>query len=117
VPGCARAAAPSCQSAVPVGFIASDAAPNQTIYINNLNEKVKKAALKKSLYAVFSQFGSIMDVVRCPWCKAVRGWGAMGCRRDGPQRCRVAVLHPGWLLLEQGSWCASCRVGSSSSLF
>lgn len=58
-------------------------APNQTLYINNLNEKVKKegrylsrythsfsihrvlylAELKKSLYAIFSQFGPILDIV------------------------------------------------------
>ncbi|XP_074616338.1 U1 small nuclear ribonucleoprotein A-like [Acropora palmata] len=37
--------------------------PNQTIYINNLNEKVKKDELKKSLYAIFSQFGPILDIV------------------------------------------------------
>ena len=37
--------------------------PNHTIYINNLNEKVKKDDLKKSLYAIFSQFGQIMDIV------------------------------------------------------
>ena len=56
--------------------------PNQTLYINNLNEKVKKegislsahfiyrllllllfSELKKSLYAIFSQFGSILDIV------------------------------------------------------
>lgn len=37
--------------------------PNQTIYINNLNEKVKKEELKKSLYAIFSQFGQILDIV------------------------------------------------------
>lgn len=40
-----------------------DNRPNQTIYINNLNEKVKKDELKKSLYAIFSQFGQIMDIV------------------------------------------------------
>ncbi|XP_062568606.1 U1 small nuclear ribonucleoprotein A-like [Saccostrea cucullata] len=40
-----------------------DARPNQTIYINNLNEKVKKDELKKSLYAIFSQFGQILDIV------------------------------------------------------
>jgi len=40
-----------------------DIPPNQTIYINNLNEKVKKEELKKSLYALFSQFGPILDVV------------------------------------------------------
>lgn len=37
--------------------------PNYTIYINNLNEKVKKEELKKSLYAIFSQFGQILDIV------------------------------------------------------
>jgi U1 small nuclear ribonucleoprotein A len=36
--------------------------PNQTIYINNLNEKVKLDELKKSLNAVFSQFGKIVEV-------------------------------------------------------
>lgn len=34
-----------------------------TIYINNLNEKIKKDDLKKSLYAVFSQFGDIVDII------------------------------------------------------
>lgn len=37
--------------------------PNHTIYVNNLNEKVKKDDLKKSLYAIFSQFGQILDIV------------------------------------------------------
>ena len=37
--------------------------PNHTIYINNLNEKIKKDDLKKSLYAIFSQFGQILDIV------------------------------------------------------
>ncbi len=40
-----------------------DIQPNHTIYINNLNEKVKKEDLKKSLYAIFSQFGQILDIV------------------------------------------------------
>nr|ACO11149.1 U1 small nuclear ribonucleoprotein A [Caligus rogercresseyi] len=40
-----------------------DVRPNHTIYINNLNEKVKKDDLKKSLYAIFSQFGQILDIV------------------------------------------------------
>lgn len=40
-----------------------DIRPNHTIYINNLNEKIKKEELKKSLYAIFSQFGSIADIV------------------------------------------------------
>ncbi|TVU17568.1 hypothetical protein EJB05_33611 [Eragrostis curvula] len=37
--------------------------PNVTIYINNLNEKIKLEELKKSLNAVFSQFGKILDVL------------------------------------------------------
>ena len=40
-----------------------DNRPNHTIYINNLNEKIKKEDLKKSLYAIFSQFGQILDIV------------------------------------------------------
>ncbi|KAJ8405871.1 hypothetical protein AAFF_G00313080 [Aldrovandia affinis] len=40
-----------------------DIRPNHTIYINNLNEKIKKDELKKSLYAIFSQFGQILDIL------------------------------------------------------
>jgi len=41
----------------------SEVAPNQTIYINNLNERIKKEEIRKSLYAMFSQFGTVLDVV------------------------------------------------------
>lgn len=41
----------------------SEVSPNQTIYINNLNEKVKLDELKKSLNAVFSQFGKILEIL------------------------------------------------------
>jgi len=41
----------------------ADVAPRETIYVNNINEKVSKDELKKSLYAVFTQFGPILDVV------------------------------------------------------
>eukprot|EP00250_Pteridium_aquilinum_P035394 c9321_g1_i1 orf=89-787(+) len=44
-------------------MLQGDVPPSQTIYINNLNEKIKKEELKKSLYAVFSQFGKIIDIV------------------------------------------------------
>jgi len=40
-----------------------DVPPNQTLYINNLNEKIKKEELKKSLHAVFSRFGPIADII------------------------------------------------------
>ena len=47
--------APSvCHSQVP---------PRETIYVNNLNERINLEELKKSLYAAFSQFGPILDVV------------------------------------------------------
>eukprot|EP00903_Cladosiphon_okamuranus_P007609 g7379.t1 len=36
-----------------------------TIYVSNLNEKIKKPLLKKSLHSVFSQFGKIVDIVAC----------------------------------------------------
>jgi len=41
----------------------ADTAPRETVYANNLNEKISKDELKKSLYAVFSQFGPIIDIV------------------------------------------------------
>ncbi|KAG8191532.1 hypothetical protein JTE90_019596 [Oedothorax gibbosus] len=37
--------------------------PNSTIYINNLNEKIKAVDLKRSLNAIFSQFGRILQIV------------------------------------------------------
>lgn len=44
-------------------MLSADVPPNQTIYIKNLNEKVKKEELKRSLYGLFSQYGRILDVV------------------------------------------------------
>nr|CAD1833065.1 unnamed protein product [Ananas comosus var. bracteatus] len=44
-------------------MLSGDIPPNQTIYIKNLNEKVKKEELKRSLYALFSQYGRILDIV------------------------------------------------------
>ncbi|KAG5064161.1 hypothetical protein JHK85_005344 [Glycine max] len=44
-------------------MLSGDIPPNQTIYIKNLNEKVKKDELKRSLYCLFSQYGRILDVI------------------------------------------------------
>ncbi|VDM62875.1 unnamed protein product [Angiostrongylus costaricensis] len=41
----------------------ADIKPNHTIYINNLNEKVKKEELKKALHAIFTQFGEIISIM------------------------------------------------------
>ena len=37
--------------------------PKETIYVNNLNERIKQDELKKSLYSCFSQFGPILEIV------------------------------------------------------
>ncbi|KAL1827263.1 hypothetical protein DCAR_0206413 [Daucus carota subsp. sativus] len=44
-------------------MLTGDTPPNQTIYIKNLNEKLNKDELKRSLYALFSQYGRILDIV------------------------------------------------------
>jgi len=43
--------------------------PSQTLYINNLNEKIKKPVLKKLLYMVFSQYGKVIQIVACKGIK------------------------------------------------
>ncbi|XP_034392698.1 LOW QUALITY PROTEIN: U2 small nuclear ribonucleoprotein B'' [Cyclopterus lumpus] len=40
-----------------------DIRPNHTIYINNVNDKSKRRYMKRSLYALFSQFGQVVDIV------------------------------------------------------
>jgi len=42
-----------------------DIPPSQTLYVKNLNEKIKKQPLKKALYQAFSQFGKIIEIVAC----------------------------------------------------
>ncbi|EAU84742.2 U1 small nuclear ribonucleoprotein A [Coprinopsis cinerea okayama7 len=37
--------------------------PNPTLYINNLNEKITKEELKTQLYALFTTYGRIIDIV------------------------------------------------------
>ncbi|GES82641.1 U1 small nuclear ribonucleoprotein A [Rhizophagus clarus] len=37
--------------------------PNQTLYVRNLNEKINKDELKRSLYSLFSAYGRILDIV------------------------------------------------------
>lgn len=43
----------------------ADIPPKETLYVHNLNEKVKLDELKKALYALFSQHGEVLDIVAC----------------------------------------------------
>jgi U2 small nuclear ribonucleoprotein B'' len=45
---------------------------NSTLYVQNLNDRVKKAELKVSLYFLFSQFGEVIDIVTKK-CDRMRG--------------------------------------------
>jgi U2 small nuclear ribonucleoprotein B'' len=38
-------------------------APNPTIYIQNINEKIKLPVLQKQLYALFSRYGVILEII------------------------------------------------------
>merc|ERR1712217_64651 len=44
-------------------IMVQDFSPNQTIYLKNLNEKLSKEDTKKALYAIFGQFGKILEIV------------------------------------------------------
>ena len=37
--------------------------PRETVYVNNLNERINLEEMKKSLYTCFSQFGPILEIV------------------------------------------------------
>jgi U2 small nuclear ribonucleoprotein B'' len=39
-----------------------DILPTQTLYVNNINEKIKKDVVKKMLYMVFSQYGKVVKI-------------------------------------------------------
>ncbi|SHO76031.1 Similar to S.cerevisiae protein MSL1 (U2B component of U2 snRNP) [Malassezia sympodialis ATCC 42132] len=45
------------------GASALAAAPNETLYIQNLNERVKLPIMKQSLEALFSTFGPVLSIV------------------------------------------------------
>ncbi|EFP01907.1 CRE-RNP-3 protein [Caenorhabditis remanei] len=41
----------------------ADINPNHTVYVNNLNEKIKRDELKRSLHMIFTQFGEIIQLM------------------------------------------------------
>jgi hypothetical protein len=46
-----------------------DIKPTQTLYINNIQEKLKKDVVKKMLYMVFSQYGRVIQITACKGIK------------------------------------------------
>ena len=59
-------------------------APNQTLYIKNLNDKINRDDLKRALYMLFSTYGPVLDIVTCRVNgkgKAMRGQAHI-CYRD-----------------------------------
>lgn len=41
----------------------SSVQPNTTLYINNLNDNVNKEELRVQLYALFTTYGKVIDIV------------------------------------------------------
>ena len=41
----------------------SSAQPSATLYVNNLNDKVNKEELRSQLFALFTTYGRVIDVV------------------------------------------------------
>ena len=44
--------------------------PNQTLYVSNINETIKKKDLKEALYYLFTQHGRVIDIVALKTVKA-----------------------------------------------
>ncbi|CAG8524471.1 5972_t:CDS:2 [Paraglomus occultum] len=55
--------APPTQLAPPIPKQLPCTTPSNTLYLNNLNEKIKIPALKSALRSMFEQYGEILDVV------------------------------------------------------
>lgn len=63
------------------------AAAHNTLYLNNINEKVKKNVLKQLLYMLFSQYGKVIQIVACKGIKMrgqVRSMLYMSIPRQDP---------------------------------
>lgn len=48
-------------------------AENQTVYINNLNDKINPSILKHNLYLLCSGYGDVIDIITKPKSKRMRG--------------------------------------------
>lgn len=43
--------------------MSSSTAPNPTLYINNLNDKINKEEIRAQLFALFMTYGRVIDIV------------------------------------------------------
>ncbi|XP_009142518.1 U1 small nuclear ribonucleoprotein A [Brassica rapa] len=66
----------------------SEVTQNQTIYINNLNEKIKLEEVKKSLKEVFSAYGKIVEVLAF---KTLKHKGQAWVVFDNPESASNAI--------------------------
>ena len=46
-----------------MGVMAEMNQPNTTLYINNLNDKINKDEIRSQLFALFTTYGKLIDVV------------------------------------------------------
>ena len=72
--------------------------PNQSLYIQNLPEKLQKPDLKRSLYMLFSTFGPVLDVtaVKSDHRENDAGqwvYGRVASRRVTPRWCPSGDSH------------------------
>mmetsp|Transcript_14378 Transcript_14378/g.26464 ORF Transcript_14378/g.26464 Transcript_14378/m.26464 type:complete len:289 (+) Transcript_14378:112-978(+) len=63
LPGAPAAQAAPASKPAPTPAPLENLPPNQTLYVNNLNDKINVETLKKSLKEVFAAFGGIIDIV------------------------------------------------------
>lgn len=52
----------------------ADVSPNNTIYVNNLNEKVSRNEIMNGLREVFGQYGPILDIICYTKIKKCKGF-------------------------------------------
>lgn len=66
--------------------------PNQTLYINNLNTRIKKPELRRLLYALFSPHGQILSIVASKTAK-MRGQAFVVYKETGSAVVAMRALQ------------------------
>lgn len=74
----------------PGNAVATNTPPNQSLYIQNLNEKLQKPDLKRNLYMLFLTYGPVIDITALKTSK-MRGQAHVLFR--DPQSATQAMRH------------------------